>query len=306
LGHTQQYQTSTTDIRNLRVDDFIRGTRVVVPDLGEQTAIMKVLDGIETHRASIADRLAAARAIVARLRTAVLAAACLGRLTVDWRDEHGTPPSESPNGPPATWKPTRLGDIVRIATGATPLRKNAAYYEGGTVSWVTSGAVNAGIILEPTELITPRALAETNVKLFRPGTLLIAMYGEGQTRGRVAELAIEAGTNQALAAIVFDDASAPFKPYLRLFFENGYQRMRAASLGGVQPNLSLGMFKETVLPLPPLEEQREIVKRAAVALATSERLNAAITSAGGRSAMRGELHYVVYSAVTSARPRSGR
>ncbi len=55
--------------------------------------------------------------------------------------------------------------------------------------------------------------------------------------------------------------------------------MRAESFGGVQPNLSLGMFKETVVPLPPLEEQREIVERAAVALATSDRLSAAITSA---------------------------
>jgi type I restriction enzyme S subunit len=125
------------------------------------------------------------------------------------------------------------------------------------------------------------------------------MYGEGQTRGRVAELAIEAGTNQALAAIVFDDRSAPLKPYLRLFFENGYQRMRAASLGGVQPNLSLGMFKETVLPLPPLDEQRVIVERAAAALATADRLRAAIASverllgdasrAAVRRAFRGDL-----------------
>lgn len=249
------------------------------PPLAEQRQVAALLRDIDARHDSIADSLAAARAIVDRLRTAVLAAACSGRLTADWRDEHGHPISGPPDGPPTTWGPTRLGDIVRIATGATPLRKNAAYYQDGTVPWVTSGAVNAGIISEPTEMITPLALKETNVKLFPPGTLVIAMYGEGQTRGRVAELAIEAGTNQALAAILFDDTSAPFKPYLRLFFENGYQRMRASSLGGVQPNLSLGMFKETVLPLPPLDEQRVIVERAAAALATADRLRAAISSA---------------------------
>ncbi len=282
-----QHATSSGALENLYTGSTIKHlpgrqlARIIVPmpPDHEQRRIADWLDEFDARRASIADRLAAARAIVDRLRTAIFAAACSGRLTADWRDEHGAPPSEVSDRPAATWKPTRLGDIVRIATGATPLRKNAAYYKGGTIPWVTSGAVNAGIISEPTELITPRALAETNVKLFPPGTLLIAMYGEGQTRGRVAELAIEAGTNQALAAIVFDDASAPFRPYLRLFFENGYQRMRAASLGGVQPNLSLGMFKETVLPFPPLEEQREIVKRANVALATSDRLSAAITSA---------------------------
>ena len=254
-------------------------TPVLLPPAEEQGRIAARLDEIDARRTSIAGRLAAARTIVDRLRTAVLAAACSGRLTADWRHEHGGAPSEAPDGPPAAWEPTRLGDIVRIATGATPLRKNAAYYEGGTIPWITSGAVNAGIISEPTEMITPLALKETNVKLLPPGTLLIAMYGEGQTRGRVAELAIEAGTNQALAAIVFDERSAAFRPYLRLFFESGYQRMRAESFGGVQPNLSLGMFKEAVLPLPPLEEQREIVERAGVALATSDRLSASITSA---------------------------
>jgi type I restriction enzyme S subunit len=252
---------------------------VPTPSPFEQQRIAAHLDEIDTRRASITARLAAARGIVSGLRTAILAAACSGRLTADWRDQHGAPPSDAPDEAPTTWELTRLGDIVRIATGATPLRKNAAYYAGGTIPWVTSGAVNAGIISEPTEMITPLALRETNVKLFPPGTLLIAMYGEGQTRGRVAELAIEAGTNQALAAIVFDDKAAPLRPYLRLFFENGYQRMRAASLGGVQPNLSLRMFKETVLRLPPLEEQREIVERAAAALAASDRLRAAITSA---------------------------
>ena len=130
LGHTQQYQTSTTNIRNLRVDDFIRGTRVVVPDLGEQTAIMKVLDGIETHRASIADRLAAARAIVARLRSAVLAAGCSGRLTADWREAQdrsatrGCESSISEADPdllgeiPDSWRAVSLGQVIeRIEAG---------------------------------------------------------------------------------------------------------------------------------------------------------------------------------------------
>lgn len=182
---------------------------------------------------------------------------------------------------PRAWSLVPLGDIVRVGTGATPLRKNRAYYEDGTIPRVTSGAVNAGTITAPTELITPLALSETNVKLFPPGTLLVAMYGEGQTRGRVAELAIEAGTNQAVAAVFFDAESATLQPFIRLFFEDSYQRVRALSVGGVQPNLNLGMIKDTLLPLPPIEEQQEIVRRSTEMLSAADRLSARIDATAG-------------------------
>jgi type I restriction enzyme, S subunit len=91
------------------------------------------------------------------------------------------------------------------------------------------------------------------------GTLLIAMYGEGQTRGRVAELGIEAATNQAVAALLFHDDEELLKPYLRLFLLENYERIRALSFGGVQPNLSLGVIRGTPVPLPPIAEQRAIV-----------------------------------------------
>jgi type I restriction enzyme S subunit len=125
------------------------------------------------------------------------------------------------------------------------------------------------------------------------------MYGEGQTRGRVAELAIEAGTNQAVAAMVFDAESAPLQPFIRLFFEDSYQRVRALSIGGVQPNLNLRMIKDTLLPLPPMEEQQEIVRRSTEMLSAADRLVARIDGTAGMldhvcraslvKALRGEL-----------------
>lgn len=304
-------------------------TAVELPPLPEQRRIAVRLDEIEMASTTVVAHLASARSIVQRFRTAVLAAACTGRLTADWRENHPEATSEAllnrliemhlpatrrrsgtVNGHgltseaqlallPDTWSLVRLGEIVDVGTGATPLRNNRAYYNDGTIPWVTSGAVNAGIIRTPTELITPLALAETNVKLFPAGTLLVAMYGEGQTRGRVAELAIEAGTNQAVAAVLFDEDNAFLRPFMRLFFEDSYQRVRALSIGGVQPNLNLGMIRDTFIPLPPLDEQREILRRAAVALETVDRLAAQIdrtTSALNRvfkaalaKAFRGEL-----------------
>jgi type I restriction enzyme S subunit len=276
--------------------------RARIPPLAEQHRIAERLDEIDRRRASVGARLQTVRTVLERLRSAVFAAACSGRLTEDWRNVHpevtadklhaelikrrndtssrqDVPPSEHGLTSevqldllPSSWSLVRLGDILDVSTGATPLRKNRAFYDDGTIPWVTSGAVNARTITSPTELITPLALKETNVKLFPPGTLLVAMYGEGQTRGRVAELAIEAGTNQAVAAVLFTEATAPIRPFIRLFFEDSYRRVRALSVGGVQPNLNLGMIKDTLIPLPPHEEQDEIVRLATVALETVDRL----------------------------------
>jgi type I restriction enzyme S subunit len=302
---------------------------LLLPPLAEQRRIAARLDAIQERRATTVGHLQNAGLIAERLRSAVLAAACTGRLTSDWREDNPDAtadellarltsiPRKSTKGRkggefghgltseaqlallPDTWSLARLGDIADVATGATPLRNNRAYYDGGAIPWITSGAVNDGTITTPTELITPLALAETNVKLFPPGTLLVAMYGEGQTRGRVAELAIEAGTNQAVAAVLFGDDNAALQPFIRLFFEESYQRVRALSVGGVQPNLNLGMIKDTLIPLPPLDEQQEIMSRADAMVATAERLSAQITRARAAldrasqaslsKALRGEL-----------------
>jgi type I restriction enzyme S subunit len=320
----------TGSVGQLRVPtDYLRGVRVPLPPTAEQRRIAECLEGMGRRRSSAGNRLKTARAHLERMRRAILAAACSGRLSEDWRSAHPDASAEpllaellearqegrgrrtaKPDGPglasatqivhlPSSWRLVRLGSLFEVTTGATPLRKNPAYYDSGTIPWVTSGAVNAGRITTPAEMITQLALEETNVKLFPKGTLLVAMYGEGQTRGRVAELAIEASTNQAVAAILFDREQAALKPFVRLFFEDSYQRVRARSAGGVQPNLNLGLIKDTMLPLPPPEEQAELVERAQKALAVTGALADKIEQAGKdlnrldrgalSKALRGEL-----------------
>jgi type I restriction enzyme S subunit len=285
-GHTNRFQTSTTNIRNLQVNDFLQQTQVALPELQQQDDLVAILSDLDSRRSSCSSRLSDARRTIARLHQAVLAAACAGRLTADWREAtseaepatvlvtaiqearsrrreqrhtaqvHAAGDNDLPRG----WVWATVADLVVVATGATPLRGRADYYNG-SIPWVTSGATNAGEISTASQHITDLALRETNAKVFPIGTLLVAMYGEGQTRGRVAELRIEAATNQAVAALVFDDLSEPLRPYLRLFFLHNYEHIRRLSFGGVQPNLSLGVIKETLVPLPPLSEQLEIVRR---------------------------------------------
>ncbi len=161
-------------------------------------------------------------------------------------------PPDLPDG----WGWCNVDQLADVGTGATPKRDRAAYYDSGTIPWVTSAAVNESFVDRATEFVTPRALAETNLTLYPPGTLLVAMYGEGKTRGKCTELRIAATTNQALAAL---QSVGGVREYLRLFLEHNYEEMRKVASGGVQPNLNLSLVRSVCLPLPPLAEQHRIV-----------------------------------------------
>jgi type I restriction enzyme S subunit len=283
--------------------DVLKTFQIAVPPIEVQRSIVSLNDAIGTRRSSAATHLDACRRNLDRFRQSALAAACTGRLTVDWRMEHASEAAvdfvnelvtlrKDRTGRkskassdivgdeeiPDTWCWVSIGSLVDVATGATPLRRRSDYYGGG-VPWVTSGAVNKGTIVEAAETITELALKETNAKLFPRGTLVVAMYGEGQTRGRVGELGMDAATNQALAALLFDENTESLRPYLRLYLLRNYERIRALSFGGVQPNLSLGVIRDTPVPLPPLLEQAEIVRRAMHLLDVGELLKGQIESA---------------------------
>ncbi|MBK8047097.1 MAG: restriction endonuclease subunit S [Anaerolineales bacterium] len=159
------------------------------------------------------------------------------------------------------WKVVRLDTIARIGTGGTPQRGNARYYAGGEIPWITSSATAAPFITQAAEFITPAALTETNCRLYPPHTLIVALYGEGRTRGQVSELLIEAATNQACAAIVFDGAAGALRPWVKLYLQANYQRLRSAAGGAAQPNLNLAKIKALQLPLPPPTEQQRILAR---------------------------------------------
>ena len=163
------------------------------------------------------------------------------------------------NNDDGKWEMVKLGEVADINTGSTPKRGNKEYWENGTIPWITSGETNNQYIIKATEFITTKAVAETNCKIIAKGSLVIAMYGEGKTRGKCAELSIDATTNQALACITFTD-SRMYKNFAKWFFEKNYEDMRMLSSGGVQPNLNLGIIKNMILPLPPLAEQQRIVK----------------------------------------------
>ncbi len=200
---------------------------------------------------------------------------------------------------PEGWKWVSVEQLANVATGATPLRSKKSYYVGGKIPWITSGSLNELFVTRANEFVTELALKETNVKIFQKGTLLVAMYGEGQTRGRVSELAIEATTNQACAAIVLEGLAKDIRQWIKFFFLKNYEDIRLLSSGGVQPNLNLSMIKHTYLPLPPLAEQRRIVAKIESLFARAKAIERAVGIARRRAekvdqavlarAFRGEL-----------------
>lgn len=101
---------------------------------------------------------------------------------------------------PEGWRRRPLGEIARITSGGTPDRAEPSYW-GGDIPWVPTGEIRFNTITDTAEKITPAGLKNSSAKLFPPGTLLMAMYGQGKTRGQVAKLGIEAATNQNSAAI---------------------------------------------------------------------------------------------------------
>ena len=134
------------------------------------------------------------------------------------------------------------------------------YYYKGEIAWINSSSTNAPYIDKASNFITKKAISETNCVIYPKGTLILAMYGEGKTRGQISELLIEAATNQACAAI------CPFyketKEYIKIFFESNYWHLRTLAEGGTQPNLNLGKISSYDIPFPPIEEQKRIVEEA--------------------------------------------
>ena len=159
------------------------------------------------------------------------------------------------------WVWTTIEDIADVGTGTTPSRDNEAFFAGGTIPWVTSGETGQPFIRSTAQHVTETALAKTSLTVYPVGTLIVAMYGQGKTRGQVSELCLAATTNQACAAIVLMEQSAVHRDFIKLVFEKSYDEIRELSAGGAQPNLNVGKVKASLIPLPPLAEQARIVAR---------------------------------------------
>ena len=155
------------------------------------------------------------------------------------------------------WAQAPVRELFDTASGGTPDRSNPDYW-GGSIPWVTTSLVNFNSITTADEYISEAGLQSSSAKVFPKGTVVVAMYGQGKTRGQAALLQVEAATNQACAALLPNSEIAPW--FVFFSFCGRYEELRALSNSGGQENLSQGLIRELMFSYPTNpEEQSRIV-----------------------------------------------
>ena len=157
---------------------------------------------------------------------------------------------------PSHWGEVGIKWISEIFSGGTPSKEKEEYWYGGNIPWLNSGTVNQGFIIEPSEFITELGFEKSSAKWISKGSLVIALAGQGKTKGMVAQLGIDTTCNQSMAAIILHSKIQP--RYLLFWLQSNYQNIRNLGGGDLRDGLNLEMIGSIKSPIPPLEEQTAI------------------------------------------------
>lgn len=150
-----------------------------------------------------------------------------------------------------------LGKACSLVTGATPSKTVKEYWENGTIPWMSSGEVNLKRVYSTENKITSLGYEKTSTSLVPPHSVVIALAGQGKTRGKVAITEIELCTNQSLCSIICGEKI--YYKYLYHYLDSKYEDLRSISNGdGSRGGLSLRILSPYKIPVPPLDEQQWI------------------------------------------------
>ena len=238
--------------------DEMRRLQMLCPSLDEQKRIADFLDHETAKIDALIEKQQRLIELLKEKRQAVISHAVTKGLDpnaplkdsgVEWADTV-----------PAHWRVSKLSYHASVSNGATPSRDNLLFWENGTIGWLNSSKVNDEVIEDADQFITELAFLKTSVKPVEKGDLVMAITGEGQTRGRVAICNISATINQHLAAISIYDSRLNYQ-FLCLWLEGNYERIRyesegAGSTKGAITCSEIGAFPVIV---PPAEEQDAII-----------------------------------------------
>ncbi|MBL8261989.1 MAG: restriction endonuclease subunit S [Xanthomonadaceae bacterium] len=178
------------------------------------------------------------------------------------RGLRGEAQKDSEIGPiPESWRLPTLGTLGKIGNGTTPNRKNIAYWQGGTLPWITSGRMYERNISGSDIHVTPAALKDHSLPLLKPGAVLIAIVGQGKTLGHCALLEVDATVSRHVGFIQPNEKSI-LPRYLISFLESQYTYLRqlASGNGSTRGALTCSILRSLQVPLPTLDEQAEIAE----------------------------------------------
>ena len=171
---------------------------------------------------------------------------------------------------------TTIGDSFEVYIGATPSRKEVTYWNG-SVNWVSSGEVAFKDIHDTKEKISEVGLAKSSTRIHPPGTVMLAMIGEGKTRGQAGIIRIPAAHNQNTAAIEVDE-SRNVPEYLYYFLMSEYDKTRNIGSGNNQKALNKSRVQAMKVPLPSKRVQSELVASVSELLSQIEQLETAVSN----------------------------
>ena len=251
--HFKSRSTGIMDSRLRLYPDAFGDVSILLPSVSEQEHIAAFLDHETAKIDALIEKQQQLIALLKEKRQAVISHAVTKGLNPDapMRDSG----VEWLGKVPAHWKVGALGYYAELNTGATPDRSKPSYWSGH-IPWIKTGEVNYAPIVEAEENITETGFRNSAVRISPTGTLLMAMYGQGVTRGRVALLGVPATYNQACVAI--SGCPGVSNSFLRLFFMAAYDAIRDGGNLTSQMNLNLEIVKKLKIAVPPPEEQSRI------------------------------------------------
>jgi type I restriction enzyme S subunit len=239
--------------------EAIQNFPATLPPLDEQREIADFLDR-ETGRI---DELAAKKKTLLALvsekrRAAIFQVATKG---LDTNASMKPCPNTLIGQVPAHWEIRRVGSFARVGNGSTPSREKREYWQDGTYPWLSSTVVNEEEVTRAEEFVTGVALRECHLPRVPAPAVLIGITGQGRTRGMASILRFEATINQHLVYVVPYRSEVDVE-FLRRSFDAFYEllRMDSEGAGSTKGAITCEQIKQMRIPLPPLEEQLNIVK----------------------------------------------
>jgi type I restriction enzyme S subunit len=156
---------------------------------------------------------------------------------------------------PQSWDVTRLRLLSNRYSGGTPSKDNQAYWQEGTIPWLNSGAVNQGTITKPSTYITELGRKESSAKWVPAEAIIIALAGQGKTKGMAAYATFKTTCNQSMGVVVFEK---DYPRYMYWWLVSQYKNIRGMASDDARDGLNLEMLGTIPCPLPSMAEQQKI------------------------------------------------